>query len=179
MPMPDDDLFVEKYLASMELTSKADQQLAGYYEKLIVLGAGGIAGGASIAASLAVKLGKLSGSQLLIESLSLMGIATVCSIFAHSFSSASSIMDLHLVALKKADLGEIELWSKERARRAAAHPLLEKLNRLLGRIGANSSGVKARIRKVIFSVLVALALANGFALYVIFIIENVLRFPHY
>ncbi|HWZ50876.1 MAG TPA: hypothetical protein VNW54_05375 [Granulicella sp.] len=62
--MPDSSSAVEKYLNAIELRSKADLQLAAYYEKLVVLGAGGVAGGATVAASLAVKLGKLEGTHL-------------------------------------------------------------------------------------------------------------------
>lgn len=175
--MQDPNNPVEKYLMAIEMRSKADLQLASYYEKLIVLGAGGIAGGATISASLAIKLGKLSGTNLLIGALIQMGIATAFSIFANSLAAASSIMDLHFVASKREDAGEIEAFSMQRQLREL-HPFWGRLNRILLFIGKNSPGLAPRLRGVMISIVVAAILANGYMFYVIFVIENVFRFPH-
>jgi hypothetical protein len=167
----------EKYLVAIEMRSKANLQLASYYEKLIVLGAGGIAGGATISASLAIKLGKLSGINLLIEALVQMGVATAFSVFANSLAAASSIIDLHFVASEREGAGEIEAYSMQRRLRES-HPFWGRLDRILLLIGKTSPGLAPRLRGVIFSTIVAAVLANGFMFYVIFVIENVLRFPH-
>jgi hypothetical protein len=164
---------VADFYAALELRSKAESQLAGYCEKLIVLGAGGVAGGVTVAAAIATRLGRIEAYTELLVSIVCMGLSTAGAIIVNFDCSASSYIDLRSTASAKLDIGEIKRITEKRR----SSPF-QRWTRFLMRLGQRSNSLAAAKRRLFAALIFAMLLLNGFLQYVVFVLFNIRKFPH-
>jgi hypothetical protein len=121
----DEPLPLKELLDSFESSAKAEAQLSAYYDKIIVLATGGIAGGATVAASLSARLGKLTHFNMLISSLILLGVAVVIALLENSEAAMTAITRFHLVAIGKGNQTEAKNVSVDFREYVDRNPLLK------------------------------------------------------
>jgi hypothetical protein len=159
--------------AALELRAKAESQLASYCEKLIVFGAGGVAGGVTVAAGIVTRLGRIEAYPELLVSFVCMGLSTAGAILVNFDCSSSSYIDLRLTASAKLDLGEMERLAVKRR-----FSPFQRWVRFTERLGKRSNSLGAAKRRLYATLVLAMLLFNGFLQYVIFVIANIRKFPH-